>query len=128
VGHGNRAVRPEVVSQLARVVGLEDVNGVRGHIGYYAPLALIWRLRWSMDVHYEVADGAARAELDLGVPPPHAREAIHTVDDDRVSTASYALYGDRVVTEACDETIPLLWLGRAACDGCQSGEEERQGL
>lgn len=62
------------------------------------------------------------------MPPAHAREAIHTVDDDRVSAASYALHGDRVATEARDETIPLFWLGGAACDDCQRGEEEGQGL
>jgi hypothetical protein len=59
---------------------------------------------------------------------PHAREAIRTVDDDRVSAARYALHGDRVATEASDETIPLLRLGGAACDGRQRDEEERQGL
>jgi hypothetical protein len=76
-----------------------------------------------MDVHHEVADGASRAELDLGMSPAHAREAIHTVDDDLVSVASYALHGDRVATEARDETIPLFRLGRAACDGCQRGQD-----
>jgi hypothetical protein len=76
-----------------------------------------------MDVHHELADDASWAELDLGMPPAHAREAIHTIDDDRVSAASYALHGDRVATEARDETISLFRLGRAACDGCQRGEE-----
>jgi hypothetical protein len=76
-----------------------------------------------MDVHHEVTDGASGAKLDLGTPPAHAREAIHTVDDDRVSAARYALHGDRIATEARDETIPLFRLGGAACDGCQRGEE-----
>jgi hypothetical protein len=62
------------------------------------------------------------------MPPAHAREAIHTVDDNCVSAARYALHGDRIATEARDETIPLFRLGWAACDGCQRGEEERQGL
>jgi hypothetical protein len=79
-----------------------------------------------MDVHHEVVDGASGAELDLGMSPANAREAIHTIDDDRVSAASYALHGDRVATEARDEPIQLLWRGGAACDGCQRGEEERQ--
>jgi hypothetical protein len=126
VGHGNRAVRRKVVSQLARVIGLEDVNGVRGHIGCHVAFPLICRLRRSMDVHHEVVDGASGAELDLGMSPAHAREAIHTIDDDRVSAASYALHGDRIATEPRDETIPVFRLARAACDGCQCGEEKRQ--
>jgi hypothetical protein len=81
-----------------------------------------------MDVHHEVADGAPWAELDLGVPPAHAREAIHTVDDDLVSAASDTLHGNRVVTEARDETIPLFWAGGAACERTQGCEEERQGM
>jgi hypothetical protein len=76
-----------------------------------------------MDVHHQVADGASGAELDLGVPPAHAREAIDTVDDDLVSPARYALDGDRVATQARDETIPLFRLGGAACDGRQRGQE-----
>jgi hypothetical protein len=57
------------------------------------------------------------------VTPVHAREAIHTVDDDRLSAASYALHGDRVATEAGDETTPLFWRAGAACDDCPRGEE-----
>jgi hypothetical protein len=81
-----------------------------------------------MDVHHEVADAASGAELDLGVPPSHAGEAIHPVDDGRVPSASDALHRDRVVTEARDEPIPLFRSGGAACDSCQRGEEERHGL
>ncbi|MEO8909834.1 MAG: hypothetical protein ABI408_06350 [Gemmatimonadaceae bacterium] len=50
-------------------------------------------------------DSGSGAELDLRMPPAHAREAVHAVDDDSVSAASYALYGDRVATQACEETI-----------------------
>src|SRR5512141_1321490 len=92
------------------------------------PLALICRLRGSMDIHHEVADRASGTELDLGVPPAHAREAIDAVDDDRVSSARDTLDGDGVVTEARDETIPLFRPGGAAGDDCQRGEEEGQGL
>jgi hypothetical protein len=81
-----------------------------------------------MDVHREVADGAPGAQLDLGMPPPHAREAIYTVDDDCVSVASDAFNGNGVVAEARDETIPLFRLGGAAGDDCQRGEEEGKGL
>jgi hypothetical protein len=116
------------VSQLARIIRLEDVNRVRGDIGCHAPLALICRLGRSMYVHHQVSDGTSVSELDLGMPPAHAREAIHAVDDDRVSSASYALNGDRVAAEARDETIPLFRLGGAARDRDERGEEERQGL
>jgi hypothetical protein len=57
------------------------------------------------------------------MPPAHAREAIHTVDDDLVSAAGDTLHGNRVVTEARNETVPLFWAGGAACDGCQRGED-----
>jgi hypothetical protein len=60
--------------------------------------------------------------------PAHSREAIHTVDDDRVSAASYALDGDRVAAKARDEAIPLFGVGGAAGDGCNRDEEKRQGL
>jgi hypothetical protein len=42
--------------------------------------------------------------------------------------ASDAFNGNGVVAEARDETIPLFRLRRAACDGCQSGEDEGKGL
>jgi len=118
VGHCHSAVRSKVVSQRARVVFLDEVNRVRRHIGCHPPLALIRRLRWCVDIHLEVADGAAGAKLDLGMPPAHAREAIHTVDDDVVSATSDALHRDRVVTEARDEAIPLFRLGGAAPEEC----------
>jgi hypothetical protein len=76
-----------------------------------------------MDVHHQVSDGASGVELDLGVSPAHARKAIHAVDDDLVSAASDALHGDGVATKARDETVPLFRLSRAACDGCQRGQE-----
>jgi hypothetical protein len=123
VSHGNSAVRRKVVSQLARVVGLQNVNGVRGHIGCHVPLALVRRLRRSMDVHHEMTDRTSGAELDLGMPPAHAREAIDTVDDDSVSAAGDALHGDRVLTEESDETVPLFRLGWAARNECQRGEK-----
>jgi hypothetical protein len=128
VGHCDGAAGRKLVSQLARVVGLQNVNGIRGDIGRNMPLALIRRLRRCMDVHHEVPNGAPGAELDLGVAPAHARESIHTVDDDLVSGASDALHGNRVVAEARDETIPLFRPGRSACEGCQRGNEDGQGL
>jgi hypothetical protein len=58
-----------------------------------------------MDVHHEVADGAARSELDLGVTAPYAREAIDAVDDDFVSATGYALDGNRVAAESGEEAV-----------------------
>jgi hypothetical protein len=77
-----------------------------------------------MDVHHEVADGAAGTELDLGVPAAHARESIDAVNDDFVSVTSYALDGDGVIPEAGDETVPLL-LAALASESRDCGEEER---
>jgi len=79
-----------------------------------------------MDIHHQVSDGASGTELDLGVPSTHAREAIDTVHDDRVSATRYALHRNRVSAEPGDETVPLLGLGGPAGDGCHRGEEKWQ--
>jgi hypothetical protein len=81
-----------------------------------------------MDVHHEAADGASGSELDFGMAPAHAWEAIHAVDDDLVSAASDALHGNRIATESRDEAIPLFRLAGPARDDSQSGNEKWQGL
>jgi hypothetical protein len=122
VGHGNGTTRREVVSQLPRAVGLEDVNGIRGYVSGHVPLALVRGLRRSVDVHHQMADGVSIAELDLGMPSAHAGETIDTVDNDGVTTAAHALYRDGVTAEARNEPIPLFRLGRAAGDGREREE------
>jgi len=124
VRHGNSVVRRELVAQLARLVSLKNVYGIGRHIRGHVTLSLVRRLARRMDVHHEMPDVAGRAELDLGVPAAHAREAVDTVDDDLLSLARYALDRNSVVTEARDEAVLLLRTRGMAADGCESDEHD----
>jgi len=124
VRHGDSAASRKFVTELSGVVRLEDVNGVRGDVRGHVALALILRLRRSVNVHHQMPDGASGPELDLSVPATNSRKSIDSVDDDFISLASYALDGDGVVPESGEETVLLLRTTGTACDGHQQDHGE----